>query len=190
MFHWFISKNPTFLIRNTNIHNFEKLFGLSCILQQICYFWGCLQKSWTLFWKTHLLLIKKNKIWTFLYFLITQWLSMAIFLRLNYSGFKKIKNLFQKALFKKTMKALRKFILSVAIRSTFATFIGFWKREFFSENLSTFFRKTQFLKSLKIFVFSVAFCCKLATFSNFKRSEIFSKNSYFLKKSTNFARFE
>ena len=42
---------------------------------------------------------------------------------------------------KKVMKALRKFLLSVEFRSIFAVFSGFYKREFFSENLPTFFFK-------------------------------------------------
>ena len=124
-------------------------------------------------------------------FFTNSWLSMANFLRLSFSGSKNFLKVVSKNPFKKITKALRKLILSVEFRSIFANFSGFWRKEFFSENLPTFFFiKHQFLKSLRKFVISVAFCCKIATFGDFKRSKIFSGNTSFFKRNPNFARFE
>ena len=104
----------------------------------------------------HTFLSWKSKIWTFLDFLLTQWLSSANFYVEILAVLKKFKSLFQKTqpffLKKPIFKAIKKFIISVAFCSKIATFNDFLKCAIFSENhLIYFLTKATFRTFLKFF---------------------------------------
>ena len=101
----------------------------------------CFEKRTFLSWK--------SKIWTFVDFLLTQWLSFANFYVEILAVLKKFNSLFRKTqpffLKKPNFKAMKKFIILVAFCSKIATFNDFLKCAIFSENhLICFLTKTTF----------------------------------------------
>ena len=129
----------------------------------------------------------KKQNWTFLEFLLTQWLSMATFLRLNFGGSGKIQNFVPKNRFwKKKYRRLWESLFfqshSAAKLLLLALFLK--KGIFLGKTYLLFFRKSQVLKSLRKFVISLAFCCNFVTFSDFRKKDdfFFRKTRFFWKK--------
>ena len=108
----------------------------------------CFEKRTFLSWK--------SKIWTFVDFLLTQWLSFANFYVEILAVLKKFNSLFRKTqpffLKKPNFKAMKKFIILVAFCSKIATSNDFLKCAIFSENhLICFLTKATFRTFLKFF---------------------------------------
>ena len=129
-----------------------------------------IKKSWLFLQNPSNIFLRKSKVCIFWEFLLSQALSTASFLRLNFSGFKKIEDFVSKdpsTFLKKTQfSSLWKYLNnSSTFCSNFATFSDFKKKRFFSEKPSFFLKRAKFGHFVKFF--SVAFYGKFATLSDF-----------------------
>ena len=126
----------------------------------------------------------KSKIWTFLDFLLTQWLSLASFYVEFLAVLKKFNSLFGKTqpffFGKNQFLRLWKNLLFQSHSAANLLLLAVFKKGNSFRKTYLFFLKNQFLKSLRKFVISVAFCSKFSTFRN-----NWKKAGFFLEKSIN-----
>ena len=150
---------------------FEKFNYLKLILKQIWFIWR--------FWKNHDFFLKnpsiifwrKPKVCKFWEVLLSQALSTASFLHLNFSCSSNNSIFcFERPIYffkeNSIFKASEIIYYSKHILQQLCYLCDFKKRRFFSENPSFSFEKSQIVNILKNPI-SIAFYCKFATFSDF-----------------------